>query len=62
MSGKGQVQGDGFPRQRAAIAAFCKAAKYDLFEELSDAGVSGTKELDGRPGLAALLDRLESEW
>lgn len=60
VSGKGQVDGDGFPRQRAAIARFCKAAKYDVIEEFRDAGVSGTKELEGRPGLAALLDRIES--
>ena len=60
VSGKGQVDGDGFPRQRAAIARFCKAAKYDLVEEFRDEGVSGTKDLDSRPGLAALLDRIES--
>jgi DNA invertase Pin-like site-specific DNA recombinase len=60
VSGKGQVDGDGFPRQRAAIAKFCKAAKFDLVEEFRDEGVSGTKDLDSRPGLAALLDRIES--
>ncbi len=60
VSGKGQVEGDGFERQRTAIARFCKAAKYDLVEEFRDEGVSGTKELEGRPGLAALLDRIES--
>lgn len=60
VSGRGQLAGDGFPRQRAAIAAFCKASKYELVEEFSDGGVSGTTELEGRPGLAALLDRVES--
>lgn len=60
VSGKGQVEGDGFERQRAAIARFCRAAKYDLVEEFRDEGVSGTKELERRPGLAALLDRIES--
>jgi DNA invertase Pin-like site-specific DNA recombinase len=60
VSGKGQVEGDGFERQRTAIARFCKAAKYELVEEFRDEGVSGTKDLDSRPGLAALLDRLES--
>ena len=60
VSGKGQVEGDGFERQRTAIARFCKATKYDLVEEFRDEGVSGTKELEGRPGLAALLDRIES--
>jgi DNA invertase Pin-like site-specific DNA recombinase len=31
-----------------------------LLEEFSDLGVSGATELADRPGLAALLDRLES--
>jgi DNA invertase Pin-like site-specific DNA recombinase len=60
VSGKGQVDGDGFPRQRAAIARFAKAAKYDIVDEFVDGGVSGTKDLESRPGLAALLDRIES--
>jgi DNA invertase Pin-like site-specific DNA recombinase len=60
VSGKGQVDGDGFERQRVAIAKFAKAAKYELVDEFRDEGVSGTKELADRPGLAALLDRIES--
>jgi len=60
VSGKGQVAGDGLPRQRAAIAAFCAAASYELVEEFCDGGVRGTTDLEGRPGLAALLDRIES--
>lgn len=60
VSGKGQVEGDGFERQRLAIAKFAKAARYELVEEFRDEGVSGTKDLDSRPGLAALLDRIES--
>jgi DNA invertase Pin-like site-specific DNA recombinase len=60
VSGKGQVQGDGFPRQRAACAAFAKSAKLELVEEFRDEGISGTTELEGRPGLAALLDRIEN--
>src|SRR6187200_814188 len=60
VSGQGQVQGDGFERQRTAIAKFAKAAKYEVVDEFRDEGVSGTKELEHRPGLAALLDRVES--
>lgn len=60
VSGKGQIEGDGLERQRTAIARFAKAAKYDVVEEFCDAGVSGTKDLANRPGLAALLDRIES--
>jgi DNA invertase Pin-like site-specific DNA recombinase len=60
VSGKAQVEGDGFARQRTAIAAFCKRAKFELVEEFVDGGVSGTTDLEGRPGLAALIDRIES--
>lgn len=60
VSGKGQVAGDGPERQRQTIARFAKASGVQLLEEFSDLGVSGTTELSDRPGLAALLDRLES--
>jgi DNA invertase Pin-like site-specific DNA recombinase len=60
VSGKGQIEGDGFPRQREAIARFAKRNGYELIDEYRDEGVSGTKELADRPGLAALLDRIES--
>jgi len=60
VSGKGQVGGDGFPRQRRAVASFAKRTGLDVIDEFTDAGVSGTRELADRPGLAKLLDRLES--
>lgn len=60
VSGKGQADGDGPERQRQAIAKFAKAAGYELVAEYSDLGVSGTRELNDRPGLAALLDRIDS--
>jgi DNA invertase Pin-like site-specific DNA recombinase len=60
VSGKGQIDGDGFDRQRDAIARFARGNGFDIVEEYRDEGVSGTKELADRPGLAALLDRLES--
>ena len=60
VSGKGQTDGDGPERQRQAIARFAKGAKLAVIEEYSDLGVSGTKELSDRPGLARLIDRLES--
>ncbi len=60
VSGKGQVDGDGFPRQRDTIAKFAKGRKLTVVDEYLDEGVSGTTELDDRPGLAALFDRIES--
>jgi DNA invertase Pin-like site-specific DNA recombinase len=60
VSGKGQVDGDGFPRQRDSIAKYAKGQKLVLVDEYRDEGVSGTTELDNRPGLAAMLDRIDS--
>jgi DNA invertase Pin-like site-specific DNA recombinase len=60
VSGKGQVDGDGFPRQRAAIEKYVNAHDIVLLGEYRDEGVSGTKELANRKGLAALLDKIES--
>lgn len=60
VSGRSQTDGDGFPRQRAAIKRYAKRHGYELIDEYTDAGVSGTKELAHRAGLAALLDRIES--
>jgi DNA invertase Pin-like site-specific DNA recombinase len=60
VSGKGQIDGDGLRRQRDAIRRFATTSGFDVVEEFCDAGVSGTKDLAARPGLAALLDRVES--
>lgn len=60
VSGKGQVDGDGFPRQRDAIARRAKSLKLQLAGEFTDEGISGTTELDDRPGLAALLNHLDA--
>ena len=60
VSGKGQIRGHGFDRQRETIARYAKAHNIEIYKEYKDAGVSGTKELDNRPGLAAILDRLEA--
>jgi DNA invertase Pin-like site-specific DNA recombinase len=60
VSGRGQVEGDGFDRQRDAITRFAVAHGLEVVAEYRDEGVSGTRELADRPGLAALLDRTES--
>lgn len=60
VSGKGQVDGDGFPRQREAVARYAHAAGLELVDEYRDEGVSGTRDLDGRDGLSDLLARIRS--
>lgn len=59
VSGNGQVRGDGFPRQRKAIADYARRYRVEVIEEFRDVH-TGAKEMEGREGLAALLDRLES--
>ena len=60
VSGKGQIEGDGFPRQREAVKRYAGAQGFELVEEFRDEGVSGTTDLENRQGLAALIDRIES--
>jgi DNA invertase Pin-like site-specific DNA recombinase len=60
VSGKGQVKGDGFPRQRKTIQTYALKNGFEIEDEYRDEGVSGTNELADRAGLAVLLDRIES--
>jgi DNA invertase Pin-like site-specific DNA recombinase len=54
VSGKGQVQGDGLQRQRAAIKAYSKTAGYSIVREFADEGVSGAIETTDRPAFAEI--------
>jgi len=60
VSGRGQIDGDGFPRQREAITRYARAAGVEVVDEYRDEGVSGTKDLDDRDGLSDLMTRLAS--
>jgi DNA invertase Pin-like site-specific DNA recombinase len=50
---------DSDKRQRAAIEAYAKRDKWEVVEEFYDADVSGADPIESRPGLSALLDRIE---
>jgi DNA invertase Pin-like site-specific DNA recombinase len=50
---------DSAKRQRAAIAAYAKAAGYELVDEFYDAAVSGADHVHERKGFAAMLARIE---
>lgn len=58
VSGKSQVEGDGFPRQRAAITKWAKANGYRITQWFVEEGVSGT--LESREALDAMLVALMS--
>lgn len=59
VSGKGQLDGDGFTRQAQAIAEYARANGISILETFKEEGVSGTKELDDRPALQDLLIALK---
>ena len=59
VSGKGQLEGDGFIRQRQAIEQHAQANGIAIVETFEEQGVSGTKELDDRPALQELLAALK---
>lgn len=59
VSSRSQVDGDGFDRQREAVNQYAGAEGIEIVEEFRD-GVCGATDLDERPGLGALLDRVEA--
>jgi DNA invertase Pin-like site-specific DNA recombinase len=58
VSGKGQVKGDGFPRQEKAIREYAAAHDIRIVKVFREKGVSG--ELLDRPALSELLEALHS--
>lgn len=50
---------DSEARQRRAIELYAKRSSFELAGEFYDAAVSGSDPIQGRPGFAALLDRIE---
>lgn len=59
-SGQGQIDGDTWNRQLAAVQAYAAANDIEIVDEYRDAGISGRTELENRSGLAACLERVEN--
>jgi site-specific DNA recombinase len=55
VSGKAQVEGDGFPRQRAAIATWASLNGASVVQEFVEEGVSGETDWDQRPAFQELI-------
>ena len=60
VSGKGQVEGDGFTRQLAAIKAFAKERDIRIVRAFRDEGVSGSKDLENRPAFVEMMTALHA--
>lgn len=60
VSGMGQLQGDGFDRQRETIGRFMELHGLVIAKEFRDEGISGTKDSIDRPALTQLMEEIES--
>jgi len=60
VSGKGQVEGDGFTRQLKAIKDYAAAHDIKIVDVYREKGVSGTKESADRPAWSDLMTALHS--
>jgi DNA invertase Pin-like site-specific DNA recombinase len=60
VSGKGQIDGDGFPRQLKAIREYAAAHDIKLVRVFREEGVSGSVENMNRPAWQELMTTLHS--
>ena len=60
VSGKGQVEGDGFTRQLKAIREYAAAHDIKIVNVYREEGVSGTKESADRPAWSELMTALHA--
>lgn len=60
VSGKGQVDGDGFTRQLEAIRRYAAEHDIKIARVYRDEGVSGTKDLENRPAFVEMMTALHS--
>ena len=60
VSGRSQIDGDGFPRQESALRTYAKTHDIKIEKVFFEKGISGTKELIDRPAFVAMMEALHS--
>src|SRR6185437_6952235 len=60
VSGKSQIEGDGFARQLETIRAYAKAHDVKIVQVFEERGVSGTKDMEDRPAFIQMMSALLS--
>ena len=58
VSGKSQVEGDGFPRQVSAVQACCDSKELKLIRQYREEAVSGKLDEDSRPAFQDMVSDL----
>lgn len=61
VSGKGQLDGDGFPRQLEAVGNYAAMKGFTIVRVFREEGVSGKNDLEHRPALQELLEALTAD-
>jgi len=61
VSGKGQIQGDGFPRQLGAIRAYAQAKGIRIVQVFREEGIGGGTESGDRPAWSELMMALHAD-
>jgi Resolvase, N terminal domain len=61
VSGKGQIQGDGFPRQLSAINAYARAKGISIVQVFREEGIGGAMESWTRPAWSELMTALHAD-
>jgi DNA invertase Pin-like site-specific DNA recombinase len=61
VSGKAQIEGDGFERQERAVRAYAKANDIKIVRVFKELGVSGTKDIASRPAFIAMMEALHGD-
>lgn len=59
VSSRGQIDGDGFPRQEKAIKSFCETNRLRHCGEFKEEGVSGTVEAIDRPQFLEMVEYIQ---
>ncbi|WP_035357525.1 recombinase family protein [Edaphobacter aggregans] len=60
VSGKGQIDGDGFPRQLEAVTRYAAAHNLKVVKVYREEGVSGTKGMEERPAFNQMVAELQA--
>jgi DNA invertase Pin-like site-specific DNA recombinase len=60
VSGRGQIEGDGFTRQLEAITRYARMNDIKVVEVFKDGGISGTKDVTDRPEFTRMLAALHA--
>ncbi|MFC1556079.1 recombinase family protein [candidate division KSB1 bacterium] len=58
VSSKGQIEKDGFARQKKAIQNYAKKHKVDIASFFEEEGISGTLDIDNRPAFQAMMNAI----